>query len=201
MRLAFLLASLACISEGCHGQPPPASLPAAVEDVERVEITSVPSPDGRAALVTVDSVSDGPARIDRVLLVAGGDTTEVFSWNLGKSLGTEWLTPDLGRVWIPIGGNYNHASVFVEPSSVRVSPSLDNDVAVDAEAEIMVTYDGGAFTLRGLWSGDSLASWTPPDLNLMEVWQECEPSVTLAGRSARLRYNCGEGERERPIAW
>ena len=170
MRLPLFLVSLACASAGCHSQPAFTRSPAGDGRAERVEIETVPSPDGRAALVTVDSVSDGHSRSNRVLLVADGDTTEVFSWNLGKSLGTEWLAPDLGRIWLPVGGNYNHASVFVEPSSGRVSQWLDNDVAADGEAETVVTFDGGAFTLRNLWSGDSLASWTPADLDLMEVW-------------------------------
>lgn len=185
MRLSLVL--LACLPAACAAQ--------------QVTVLTVPSPDGHAAVLYVDSVATDTARLDRVLLAVEGDTTEVFSWDVGKPLGFDWFGEDLVRVWVPIGGNYMHAAVFAEPSSRRVSPLLDTDVAADGVAGTVVTFDGDAFTLRDLWSGEALATWAPPGLDLLELWKTCAPTVTLAGRAATLHTDCADGAQTRPMVW
>jgi hypothetical protein len=202
-----LFLALACA--GCRDGAPPkaeqgdepvtpstARLPA--PDPDTVAVETLPSPNGRATLVLIDSA--GP-HLDVVLLIARGDTSEIFGCGFCRTLGLEWLTPDLGRVWIPIGGHYHHSAVFAQASTGRWSPPIEDDLAVDVEAGTLVTYDNRAFTLRDLWTGRALGSWSPPDLDLRNLWQECEPTGTLAGREAIIRYDCGDGVRERAIEW
>ena len=196
MRLALLVAGLAVGSAACGQRAPvapPAEQASAPAPAGRTEV--LPSPDGSASLVYTDS---GPQA--HVHLAVGADTTDVLDADVSRSLGVEWLAPDLGRVWVPFG-NYTYAAVYTEPSSRRVSPWLEFAVAVDSEAETVVTFDPEAVTLRSLWSGKPLAAWVPEGPSIYDLRHECEPSFTLSGRSATMRYDCGEGEREQDAVW
>lgn len=206
MRLAGWTLLFAIASAGCRAEAPPdrerGNAPASpptrhpASDTAAVEVH--PAPNGLATLVYVDRASP---HLDVVSLVARGDTTRVFECDVCRSLGVEWLTPDLGRVWIPAGGNHHHSAVFVQASTGRSSPPIEDDVAVDAEAGTLLTYDVNAFTLRDLWSGRALASWSPRDVELKELWERCAPAGTLSGREASIRYDCGDGVRERVVEW
>lgn len=214
LALLFAFACAGCRAgappDGQRGNEPPASPPTSLvdpvsdsadddspdDDSPTVEV--LPSPNGLATLILVDSAEPG---LDVVSLVARGDTTWVTDCNACKHLGLHWLTPDLGRVWIPIGGNYHHSAVFAEASTGRASPLYEDDVAVDAKAGTLITWDFRTLTLRDLWSGRALASWAPPDVNVADLWQGCEPVGTLSGRAATIRYDCGDGVRERVVDW
>ena len=75
-------------------------------------------------------------------------------------------------------------------------PSVPEHFGTEARrASGKVRFD--AVTLRDRWPGRELASRSPPDLDRIELWQECEPSGTLAGRIATIRYDCGSGGQER----
>ena len=187
-RVFSLVLLSACAASGVGSEAQPGSGEAVREERR--------SPTGRASLVYLE----GP-EMDRVVLAAGGDSAEVFSWEIGTPLGLEWLSGDLGRVHVPVGGSYHSGAVYAQASSRRVSPLLEDAVAVDAAAGTVATYDIHAFTLRELWSGRELATWAPDDLDLIQLWQECEPKVTLAGRAGRIRYDCGSGAVEREMDW
>ena len=194
--VGFALASAACQQRAPVGPPPEDAGSPVVEavEVQRSGVQTVPSPDGSASLVYGDVKNYA-----RVWLAAGADTTDVVEAPVAsRRLGVEWLAPDLGRVWVPFG-NYTYAVVYAEPSSGRVSPWFDFAAAVDAEAETVLTFDPDAVTLRGLWSGDSLAAWVPEGVSIYDLRHGCEPSFTLAGRSAAMRYDCGDGVREQAV--
>ena len=94
MRLALLVACLAMTSAACGQRAPvapPAEQASAPALTGRTEV--VPSPDGSASLVYTDSGSQAHVR-----LAVGADTTDVLDADVSRSLGVEWLTPDLGRV-------------------------------------------------------------------------------------------------------
>ena len=196
--VGFALAPAACQQQAPAGPQQPEEVPspsAEANEVERSPTQTVPSPDGSASLVYGEL--GGYAR---VWLAVGADTTDVLEAPVAsRRLWVEWLAPDLGSVRVPFG-NYVYSVVYVEPSSGRVSPWLESAVAVDAGAETALTFDPDAVTLRGLWSGDSLAAWVPEAVSTYDLLRECEPSFTLSGRSAAMRYDCGEGVREQTAA-
>ena len=164
---------------------------------EQHRTRSVASPDGRATLVHVDRAAGGA---HLVLLIAGADTTTVLDSTNVKGLGVDWLSADLGRVWVPFG-NHTYAVVYAEPSSGRVSPPFEFGVAVDAGAQTAVTLDPDAVTLRSLWSGGTLATWVPAGVSIYDLRHECEPSFSLSGRRATVRYDCGGGAEVKEAAW
>ena len=193
LAVGFALTSAACQQRAPAGPPPEdAESPAAETNVvERSPMQAVPSPDGSASLVYGDV-----GNYARVWLAAGADTTDVLEApTASRRLWVEWLAPDLGSVRVPFG-NYVYSVVYVEPSSGRVSPWLESAVAVDAEAETALTFDPDTVTLRSMWSGDSLGAWVPEDVSIYDLLHECAPSFTLAGRSAAVRYDCGDGVQE-----
>lgn len=199
--IGFTLALAAC------PRPAPAERPAPAKRPERTppalsetppdlgKTEAFPSPNGSAVLVYTYA-----PRVNRVRMIAGTDTADVFDSNMSRSVGIEWLAPDLGRVWVPFG-NYTYDAVYAEPSSMRVSLPFTFAVAVDAGAETVMTFDPDAVTLRALWSGEPLATWAPSDVDLYDLRHECDPSFTLSNRAAAVRYDCGEGAREREIFW
>ena len=168
----------------------------AATGTEPSQVQTVPSPDGSASLIYGDVENYA-----RVRLATGADTVDVLEAPmLSRRLGVEWLAPDLGRVWVPFG-NYTYAVVYADPLSGRVSPWFDSAAAVDAEAETLLTFDPDAVTLRALWSGEPLATWVPDGVSIYGLRHECEPSFTLAGRSATMRYDCGSGAKEQEAVW
>lgn len=178
----------------------PISLPAASSLITIAEADSVevyPSPDRQASLVYFDTTPPG---LDRVVLITDGDTTSVFECNACKRVGIEWLSVDLGRVWVPFG-NHTYAVIYAEPSSGRISPWFEFGVAVDSDAETVLTFDPDAVTLRALWTGESLASWVPKGVSIYDLRHEYEPTFRLSGRTAMVRYDCGGGEREQETVW
>ena len=111
-----------------------------------------------------------------------------------------WLTDSFMRVWLPIS-NYYYTVVYAEAGTGRISPFIENAVAVDPDAATVATFAPSAVTLRALWSGRELARWQPLDLDLSEVWEGCAPTFTLTGQALRMHYDCGEGGREQEVDW
>jgi hypothetical protein len=139
---------------------------------------------------------------ERVSLVVGAGTREVFSWAGHVALHLDWASNTVAAITLPRSDTtFRFTTVYVDAASGRVSARIEAPVVTDLAAGTVVTYDVDAYSLRDLWSGRKLGSWVPAGIAARELRARCNPTFTLSGRSGHVRYDCGNGVAEVDLSW